>query len=43
MELYAGKVALVPEDQRNPMKLCPKTGLGIAKRMLVNVKNDAIR
>ena len=43
MELYVGKVAQVPEEHRNPIKLCPKTGNGIAKRMLVNVKNDAIR
>ena len=35
MELYVGKVALVPEEHRNPIKLCPKTGNGIAKRMLV--------
>ena len=25
------------------MKLCPKTGLGITKRMLVNIKTDTIR
>ena len=43
MELYVKKVALVPEEHRNPIKLCPKTGNGIAKRMLVNVKNDTIR
>ena len=43
MELYVGKVAQVPEEHRNPLKLCPKTGLGIAKRMLVNIKNDTIR
>ena len=42
MELYIGKVAKVPEEHRNSIKLCPKTGNGIAKRMLVNVKNDTI-
>ena len=42
MELFAEKVALVPEDHRDPIRLCPRTGTGIAKRMLVNVKNDTI-
>ena len=43
LELYVKKVEQVPEEHRNPAKLCPKTGLGIAKRMLVNIKNDTIR
>ena len=42
-ELFVNKVALVPEEQRNSIKLCPKMGKGIAKRMLVNIKNDTIR
>ena len=43
MQLYIKKFTQVPEEHRNPLKLCPKTGLGIAKRMLVNIKNDTIR
>ena len=41
-ELYVTKVEQVPEERRNPAKLCPKTGLGIAKRLMVNIKNDTI-
>ena len=33
----------VPEEHRKPAKLCPKTGLGIAKRLMINFKNDTIR
>ena len=33
----------VPEEHRKPAKLCPKTGLGIAKRLMINIKNDTIR
>ena len=39
---YVKKVEQLPEEHRNPAKLCPKTGLGIAKRMMV-IKNDTIR
>ena len=42
-ELYVTKVEQVPEEHRKPAKLCPKTGLGIAKRLMVNIKNDIIR
>ena len=43
MELFVNKVALISEQERSSIKLCPKTGKGIAKRILVNIKNDTIR
>ena len=42
MEMFVDKVALVHEDHRDPLRLSPSAGKGIAKRMLVNVKNDTI-
>ena len=36
MENYATKVGRVSEQERTINKLCPKSGLGITKRMLVN-------
>ena len=42
MENYVNKVELVSDHERRAVKLCPKTGEGITKRILVNVKVDAI-
>ena len=43
MELFVNKVERISEQERSSIKLCPKTGKGIAKRMLVNIKNDTIK
>ena len=43
MELFVNKVEQISEQERSSIKLCPKTGKGIAKRMLVNIKNDTIK
>ena len=42
MENYVKSVELVSDTERRSAKLCPKTGEGITKRILVNVKVDAI-
>ena len=42
MEQFVLKVKKVSEQERLSIRLCPKTGRGITKRFLVNVKNDAI-
>ena len=43
MELFVLKIEKVSEQERNSIKLCPKTGKGITKCILVNIKNDAIK
>ena len=43
MENYANKVGKVSEQERTINKVCPKSGLGITKRMLVTIKFDTIR
>ena len=43
MEQFVLKVERVSEQERMSIRLCPKTGRGITKRLLVNVKNDAIQ
>ena len=41
-EHFVQHVELVPEKEREKARLHPKTGQGIAKRMLVNVKVDTL-
>ena len=43
MENYATKVGRISEQERAKQKLCPKSGFGITKRLLVNVKHNAIK
>ena len=43
MELFVNKVEKVFEQERSTIKLCPKAGKGITKRILVNRINDAIK
>ena len=42
MENYVKNVELVSEKERAKARLCPRTGEGITKRILVNVKVDTI-
>ena len=43
MELFVQKVEKVSEQERRSLKLCPKTGKAINKRLLVNLKHDTIK
>ena len=43
MEQFVLKVEKVSEQERHSIKLCPKTGRGICKRLLVNLKHDTIK
>ena len=43
MEMLVNQVALVSEDLEDPSRLSTNAAKGIAKRLLVNVKNDTIR
>ena len=42
MEKYVQKVEKISEHERATHQLCPKSGQGITKRLLVNVKYDTI-
>ena len=42
LEEFVTKVERVSDKEKTAIRLCPKTGRGITKRLLVNVKNDVV-